>query len=88
MTETERFDTRWLFRGYALVAWLAGINLVACGPGWLPGQPAWVVRMAGAVVVAAGHCAAGFAGIDRAWGATPGPCSGLRRRTFRCGSDF
>jgi hypothetical protein len=67
----EAIDTRWVFRAYAAAACVSGFVLVGWGPMWLgvdlAGQPwgkAALIRVAGATIVAAGLCAAGFAKVD------------------------
>ena len=67
----EAIDTRWVFRGYAAAASLAGFLLFGWGPMWfgvdLAGEPfgkAALIRVLGSIMIAAGCCAAGFAAID------------------------
>ena len=67
----EAIDTRWVFRIYAVLALAGGFFLFAWGQRWigndLPGLPwgkAALVRVAGAVVMAAGFCSLGFAAIE------------------------
>jgi signal transduction histidine kinase len=67
----ETIDSRWLFRAYAALFSFAGFLLLGWGPIWfgahLAGQ-AWgkaaLIRVLGAVVIAAGCCAAGFAAVE------------------------
>ena len=67
----EPIDIRMVFRAYAAVAGLGGFVLAAWGPMWLgvhmAGQPfgrAALIRVFGAVVIAAACCAAGFASAN------------------------
>ena len=67
----EAIDTRWVFRGYAAAASLAGFLLFGWGPMWfgvdLAGEPfgkAALIRVLGSIMIAAGCCAAGFAAVD------------------------
>jgi hypothetical protein len=67
----EDNDTRWVFRVYAVLAWLDGFLLVGWGPMWfgadLAGQPwgkAALIRVLGSILVAMGCCAHGFAAVD------------------------
>jgi signal transduction histidine kinase len=66
-------DTRLALGGYAVIATTGGFGLAAWGPIWLgahlDGQPwgkAALIRMCGAVVMAAGLCARGLAAADAA----------------------
>ncbi len=67
----DAIDTRIVLRAYAVLASLFGFTLFAWGPMWLGtslgGQPwakAVLIRVAGAVIIAAGCSSAGFAQID------------------------
>ena len=67
----DAIDTRWVFRAYAGVAWLAGFFLFGWGPMWFGlhlaeqqfGRAA-LVRVAGGVILAAGFCAAAMGTMD------------------------
>lgn len=67
----DAIDTSWVFWGYALLAGIGGLLLIAWGPLWfgshLAEQPwgkAVLVRLLGALILALGNCAAGFATIE------------------------
>ena len=67
----DAIDTRWVFRIYAALAWLAGFLLLSWGPMWfgtdLAGEPwgkAALIRVLGSIVIAAGCCAHSFAAVD------------------------
>lgn len=67
----EPIDIRLVFRAYAAVAGLGGFVLAAWGPMWLgvhmAGQPygrAALIRVFGAILIAAACCAAGFASVN------------------------
>ena len=67
----EAIDTRWIFRGYAVLAVVAGFLLMAWGPMWLGTDLAgekWakaaLIRVFGAIVAAGACCAEGFARVD------------------------
>jgi signal transduction histidine kinase len=73
MTRTfpDALDTRTIFRGYAVVAWVAGASLwllnpirFALGLSLLPGASALPLRVAGAAVAAAGCFAFALVGVD------------------------
>ena len=67
----DALDARIVLRTYAVLAGIAGVSLAAWGPMWLganfgvfPWDKAVLIRMCGAVVVAAAMCAAGLASGD------------------------
>ena len=67
----EAIDTRCVFRAYAAVACFAGFLLLSWGPLWfgtdLAGErwgKAALIRVLGAIVIAAGCSGAGFAAVD------------------------
>jgi signal transduction histidine kinase len=67
----EPIDLRLVFRGYAVLAGLGGFVLAAWGPMWLgvdmAGQPfgrAALIRVFGAILMAAACCAAGVASVN------------------------
>lgn len=68
---TEPIDTRLVFQAYAMLAGIGGFVLAGWGPMWLgmdmAGQPyakAALIRVFGAMLVAAACCAVGFASVE------------------------
>jgi len=74
MNQSQRpdaLDTQWVFRMYAALVGLAGLLLIGWGPTWngpdLAGERganAALIRVLGAILIAAACCAAGFAVVD------------------------
>ena len=72
-TRPDAIDTRWVFRGYAGLAWLVGFLVLSWGPMWFGSHLAdqqWgkaaLIRVAGAFLIADGFCAAAMAAVEDA----------------------
>jgi signal transduction histidine kinase len=66
MMRPESIDLRWIFRGYAVLAIIGGIVLIARGPVWMAVDPATsaLIRLFASILAGAGCCALGLAAID------------------------
>jgi signal transduction histidine kinase len=69
--QLDAIDTRWVFRGYAVLTGLAGLLLLLGNPDWFGAATtatgwdrAALIRVLGSILLAAACCAAGFAVVD------------------------